>query len=207
VDAQWTKPFWNGIASVDLRYWMGEKPQHFPKTQVKMAYDDTAIYGIFKVEDRYVKAVHTRHQQAVYEDSCVEWFFSPEAVADHGYFHLEINCGATMLFYYRPEPGAEAFVEVQKAHLDKINIASTLPKKVDPEIDVPTTWILEFAIPFSVVEAYHNFKRPQPGNVWRVNFFKCADKTSQPHWLTWAPVHHHRPNFHLPEYFGILEFQ
>ncbi|MCB0276848.1 MAG: diguanylate cyclase, partial [Calditrichaeota bacterium] len=26
------------------------------------------------------------------------------------------------------------------------------------------------------------------------------------HWLTWAPVEHPKPNFHLPEFFGTLVF-
>jgi hypothetical protein len=52
VDARWKKSPWDKISPVTLTNWMGAKPQHFPKTQVKMAYDEAAIYGIFKVEDQ-----------------------------------------------------------------------------------------------------------------------------------------------------------
>ena len=42
---------------------------------------------------------------------------------------------------------------------------------------------------------------------WRANFYKCADRTSHPHCLTWAPVDFPVPNFHLPRSFGVLEFE
>ena len=35
---------------------MGEYPLHFPDTRVKLAYDDQAIYLMFRVQDRYVRA-------------------------------------------------------------------------------------------------------------------------------------------------------
>lgn len=34
-----------------------------------------------------------------------------------------------------------------------------------------------------------------------------GDNTSHPHWLTWAPVHSPRPDFHTPRSFGTLEFE
>jgi hypothetical protein len=50
-------------------------------------------------------------------------------------------------------------------------------------------------------------EKPGPGVTWRANFYKCADKTSHPHWLTWAHVNYPKPKFHLPEYFGRIEFE
>jgi len=37
------------------------------------------------------------------------------------------------------------------------------------------------------------------------NFYKCADKLQHPHWLNWSPVDFPKPNFHLPQSFGVLE--
>jgi len=48
---------------------------------------------------------------------------------------------------------------------------------------------------------------PSPQAEWRVNFYKCADDTSHPHWLTWSPVDLPEPNFHHPQSFGILQFE
>ena len=58
-----------------------------------------------------------------------------------------------------------------------------------------------------ILEKYAQVTHPQPGGIWRANFYKCADKTSHPHWLTWSVVDKPRPDFHVPQFFGILEFE
>jgi hypothetical protein len=38
------------------------------------------------------------------------------------------------------------------------------------------------------------------------NFYKCADGTDSPHYVTWNPVQTPTPDFHRPEFFGELYF-
>jgi hypothetical protein len=206
INAVWDKMPWNEIEPVQLDHYMGDKPGHFPFTQAKVAYDNAAIYVIFRVEDRYVKASYNKNQDPVYFDSCVEFFFTPGTDINKGYFNLEMNCGGTMMFHHQIEPRTDQTL-ICDQHIELVDVAHTLPEIVDPEIDRDTTWIVEYRIPFSVLDEYHSFPRPEAGSVWRVNFYKCADQTSHPHWLTWAPVFFPRPDFHLPQYFGLLEFQ
>ena len=182
---------------------MGDKPEHFPKTQAKVVYDDQAIYVIFKVEDQYVRAVITKNQGPVCTDSAVEFFFSPDG--DPGYFNLEMNCGGTMLFHHQIEP-REGKLLIDDS-LKQVEVAHSMPKVVDPEIQEPVTWTVEYRIPFSMLQKYADFNVPHSGTVWRANFYKIADKTSHPHWLTWSPVINPEPNFHMPEYFGEIIFQ
>jgi hypothetical protein len=206
INAVWDKMPWNGIEPLSISHYMGDKPGHFPFTQAKVAYDNDAIYVIFRVEDRYVKAVADKHQGPVYLDSCVEFFFSPGRDSKEGYFNLEMNCGGTMLFHHQMEPRTDQ-TPISEDQLREVEVAHTLPQIVDPEITTDTTWTVEYSIPFSILEDYHSFPGPEAGAVWRANFYKCGDKTSHPHWLTWAPVDFPKPNFHLPQYFGVLEFQ
>ena len=44
-----------------------------------------------------------------------------------------------------------------------------------------------------------------PGGKLYANFYKCGDKTEQPHFLSWSPIDLPQPNFHAPEFFGVLE--
>ena len=69
------------------------------------------------------------------------------------------------------------------------------------------TWTVAYALPVSLLRDYGPVLTPSPGAAWRGNFYKCADNTSHPHWLTWSPIDHPRPNFHLPHTFGRLVFQ
>ena len=170
------------------------------------AYDNLAIYVIFRVEDKYVKAVHSNHQDPVYTDSCVEFFFSPDDNSNEGYFNLEMNCGGTMLFHHQTEPRTNQ-VHIADEDIQQIEVASTLPPIVDPEIQEETIWSVEYRIPFSVLARYRDFPIPEKGTIWRANLYKCADATSHPHWLTWAFIDLPSPNFHQPDFFGYLDFQ
>jgi len=207
IDANWDKPVWKSVEPLELAYYMGDKPEHMPRTQAKLAYDDQAIYVIFRVEDRYVRAVAERHQDMVCRDSCVEFFFTPGTDVTKGYFNLEMNCGGIMLLHYQVVPRKPTAVMTPE-DLAQIQVAHSMPKRVDPEITEPTVWTVEYRLPLSLVTKYAPYAAmPAPGVEWRANFFKCADQTSKPHWLTWSYVDRPKPDFHVPECFGTLRFE
>jgi len=206
VDEGWDKSPWEVIPSQIMGNHMGKRPDHFPKAEVKIGYDDMAIHLIFKVADRYVRAVAKEHQGNVWEDSCVEFFFTPGKDISRGYFNLEINCGGTMLFHFHPGGEREGLV-IPKGDCTRIRCTHSLPVIVDPEIKEPLLWSVGYSIPLALVKRYCPVVMPAPRVEWRGNFYKCADKSSHPHWLTWSPVDFPKPDFHLPRFFGILEFQ
>ncbi len=206
IDAKWDKPPWRLIEAESIRRFMGREPEHQPKTEFKIAYDNRALYLIFRVEDQYVRAIASCHQTAVCGDSCVEFFFTPGPDTAPGYFNLEMNCGGTLLFRFQRAPGA-GWVELPASAFHKMTIAHSLPAQVQPELQDPVTWTVEYRLPLDILTGYCQLVPPAPEVKWRSNFYKCADQTSHPHWLTWAPVLFPRPQFHLPEFFGILEFQ
>ncbi len=203
----WDAP--NGFAkaeTLELQHFMGDKPQHFPKVQARVLYDDKNIYVFFKVHDNYIRAVAVKTHDPVCRDSCVEFFFIPSENLADGYFNVEINCGGTMLLYHQTARGTNQ----RKAALDdceKIRIKASLPKIVEPEIQQPTTWTLQYAIDVEMLKKYTNVVKPAKGVKWLANFYKCADNTSHPHWLTWNKVDLPKPDFHRPEFFGTLIFE
>ncbi len=205
-DAIWNESPWRDVPSELIQNHMGKRPDHFPKTEVKITYNNVAICVMFQVEDRYVRAVAAEHQDNVCGDSCVEFFFTPDSDVSKGYFNLEMNCGGTMLFHFQPMPGKDRIV-IPKSECSKIRSAHSLPRIVDPEIEEPVTWTVEYRIPIALLERYCQVITPAPHAIWRANFYKCADNTSHPHWLTWSPVNSPTPDFHVPQSFGILEFE
>jgi len=185
---------------------MGKKPDHFPKTQVKIAYDAESVSLMFRVEDRYVRATAATHQDDVYKDSCVEFFFTPGSDLFQGYFNFEMNCGGTMLFHFQRQPRKEK-IPIPESECGNIAVMHSLPKIVDPEIAGPVTWSVAYRIPLTLLERFCKVTTPDSQAVWRVNFYKCADDTTHPHWLTWSPVDLPAPNFHHPQAFGFLQFE
>ena len=207
LDADWHGPVWGGLDALSLNGFLGsDPPAHRPRTHVKTAYDSDALHWIFRVEDRYVRAVAARHQDAVCRDSCVEFFFVPGPDIAQGYFNLEINCGGTVLFHWQPVPKRDVVV-VAEADVAALGVAASLPKIVDPEIGEPTVWTVACRLPMAVLQRYAPVVAPGHGVAWRANFYKCGDATSHPHWLTWAPVDPSSFGFHRPDIFGELVFE
>jgi hypothetical protein len=62
-------------------------------------------------------------------------------------------------------------------------------------------WIAELAIPFSCLTQEFD-----PGETWRLNFFRVEGPEPNRFYSSWHPTHTPQPNFHVPEVFGELQF-
>ena len=206
MDANWDKSQWQNVQAIKLNNFMGEKPKFWPETEVKMLYNENYIYVIFRVHDRYVKAVATHINAPVYHDSAVEFFFTPGSDISYGYFNLEVNCGGTPYFKFQ-KGFKKNVINIDFNDIKTIKMAHSLPQLIEDEIKTPVTWTLEYKIPVQMLSKYTEITPPQPGVVWRANFYKTADATSNPHYLTWNKVKNDSPNFHLPQFFGMIRFQ
>jgi len=214
----WDETPWRSANVIALTNFLAQSKSRHPRVEAKAVYQDDGLFVFFRVFDKYVRCVQTQYQGSVCTDSCVEFFVEPRA--GRGYFNFEINCGGTLLLYYCvPQPAAAAGEAGPKAGKPKrpvfnpvpwelgrqVAIYHSLPQVVDPEIEQDTEWKIEYFIPFAIFEQYFGPLGPMAGQVWRANFYKCADKTSQPHWLTWAPMGA-ECDFHLPQYFAPIRF-
>ena len=200
-------PIWQQADTLEVQHFRPESSDHRPGTSARMLYDAQGVYGMFRVQDRYVRCVRTQYHDTVWKDSCVEFFAQPKP--DRGYFNFEFNCGGAFLCSYITNPertpeGFREFVKVPAGIGQTIRVKSSLPPQVEPEITAPLVWTLGFFIPLALFEHYLGPLGALPGQVWRGNFFKCAEENSHPHWASWSPVDEF--NFHRPECFGTIQF-
>ncbi len=203
----WEAHCWRAVPVLRVSHFRSESTDHRPLTWAKLGYSAHGLTGMFRVHDRFVRCVRTGYQEAVFKDSCVEFFVQP--LEGRGYFNFEFNCGGAMLASYITNPtrtntGFKAWKPLSLGDCRRVDIQHTLPPVVEPERDAPTIWHLAFFIPFSLLENYAGRIPTGSGNVWRANFYKCGDDTSHPHWAAWSPVD--RLNFHLPRCFGRIRF-
>ena len=176
-----------------------------PAVKAKFMYDDENIYGMYYVEDQYVKVTRTGYQQSVCCDSCVEIFLQPQDDKFH-YLNFEFSGGTAMLLYNINDLKTRDYTHVSDADCETVIRRSTLPAKVDPEITDPINWKFFIQIPISLfVKNGINVNPALSGQVWRGNVTKCADETSHPAWLSWQDLS--KLNFHLPECFGEFIFE
>ena len=206
IDANWEKAPWQDAEVLTIGNTMGDVPDFSPDTRARIMYDDTYLYVIFKVVDKYVKAITTEPNGPVWEDSCVEFFFAPDSAKVLHYFNLEVNCGGTPLMRFNRIPRTD-YDTLTGKELSMIEIAASMPVLVDPELVGDTTWTIEYKIPFELLKSYSNISQPASGVVWKANLYKIADKTSNPHYLTWALIKNGIVDFHQPEFFGKLVFE
>lgn len=204
IDANWDKEQWKKIKEIPISNFMGDIPAFRPVVSGKMMYDNDNLYLIYKVEDRHVRIQMDKFNSSVSTDACVEFFFSPDVNWPLRYFNLEINAGGTALMAYHKDGER---INLSENDFKVVEIAHTLPKKLDKEISEPVTWYLEFKLPLELLKKYANISQPQKGVNWKANFYKTSSRSSNPHYLTWAVVQNPKPQFHLPHFFGTIIFK
>jgi len=205
LKGDWDGPAWGATEALEVAGFHEKSSDHRPRTQAKLLYDDSNLYVVFRVEDKYVRSVRTGYQAEVCKDSCVEFFVGPHA--DLGYFNFETNCGGSLLLHYNGKGNDAGWQSlVAQSWLEKVRLYHSMPSVVPNELPGPQTWLVEYAIPFDLFDAHVRPVRPVAGKEWRANFYKCASDCSHPHWASWSPIGE-ALTFHDPRYFGRLVFE
>jgi hypothetical protein len=209
MDDPWLSDSWGLAPVLRVDQFHVLSSSHRPITTVKLLHDGVDLHVVFRVQDRFVRCVHTEYQSEVYLDSCVEFFLQP--IAGGSYLNFEINCGGALLLYFieDPTPGDakpfRKFCPVPEKIARLIKIEASMPRRIEPEISDPITWTIRASVPFSLFEQFVGRVGEIAGQRWRGNFFKCGDQTSHPHWASWSPIGNEL-RFHQPELFGSLIF-
>jgi hypothetical protein len=169
-----------------------------PQVRFNIAYSNKEIFLKFYIKEKYFKAEKTVTNEMVCEDSCVEFFVSPSD--DSQYYNFEFNAIGTCLL--GTGTGRENRSLAPPEIISKIrrmtSAGSTPVKKKNEEY----IWTITVAIPKEVF--YNHDINELKGKTLRANFYKCGDKLTEPHYVTWNPVGTLTPDFHQPAYFGQL---
>lgn len=183
---------WDHIPSLDIDtlLWSPEVPI---TAGAKLCYDQDAIYVHLFAREPNIRAENSGALGLPYEDSCLEFFFSP-VQGDPRYINVEINPNGCIFLGLG---GPDAYLRI-------------LP--VDPTItpDVHRNedgWNVTYAVPCSLIRHFFPDFHPVSGGKIRANCYKCGDLTVQPHYLSWNPISLPAANFHCPEYFGQMRFE
>lgn len=211
VRAAWDGEYWREVPVLQVSQFHPDSSDHRPLVEAKLAHSGNALHVFFRVQDRYVRAVARNLNDPVYRDSCVELFLQPPGRKE--YVNIEINCGGTLLAGYvedptrrdRHSPLAKS-TPVTPKQASHISIEASLPKIVEPEIDLPTEWTVRYTVPLAFFEEFFGPLGEWNGQTWRGNLYKCGDGTSHPHWASWAPLGKEL-NFHQPDKFAPLRFE
>lgn len=171
-----------------------------PDVKFAIGYTDNEILLKYYITEEHFKAEKTKTNQMVCEDSCVEFFVSP---ADDGmYYNFEFNGIGTCLLGSgtKRENSTKADPEI----ISGIRRMTSMGSDPINERKGRISWTITISIPKELF--FHHQIKKLEGRIFRANFYKCGDKLSIPHYVTWNPVGTSKPDFHQPDFFGRLEF-
>jgi len=172
-----------------------------PAAEFRIAHTDSAILLHYKMREATVRAVASGDNGRVWEDACAEFFAMP---ADDGvYYNMECNCAGTLLI--EAGHGRTGRTKAPAAVLGTVERWASLGREPFDERMEETAWEVALIIPYSAF-FMHDIKSLD-GKTIKANFYKCGDKLSTPHFLSWNPILLDSPNFHCPEFFGTLRFE
>lgn len=175
-----------------------KKFSYKPEVKFRIAHTGKEVLLHYKVTEQSVRAMAGDDNGPVWEDACVEFFVSP--TGDSCYYNFECNCTGKLLIQGgpvgdRPLAGKEV--------LEKVKRWTSLGSGIFEERMGMCTWEVALVIP---VEAFFRQQLTSlDGCMMRGNFYKCGDKLSVPHYLSWSPIVLPRPRFHSPQFFGLLK--
>lgn len=186
---------WNAVDNV---CWAENYP-YAPDVKFRIAHTGDTIMINYKVKEKAVRAVAETDNGRVWEDSCCEFFISP--ARDDMYYNIECNCAGKILF----ESGNTRHDRKRYplSTVATIKRWSSLGNGVFEETPREEEWEMSLIIPAAMFEGVKDFT----GMKSNANFYKCGDKLTTPHFLSWNLVETETPDYHRPEYFGKIVFE
>lgn len=184
--------------TVEILNWIKEYA-YKPITYFNIARSNESIFIKFSVHGSMLRAIYSNDQDPVNEDSSVEFFC--QIPGDDYYMNFEFNCIGTCKAAKRVARNVKV-TPYSKEELSMIKRYPSLGRRAFNEMEGMFDWELTVKIPLDIMGI-------NPANLPEKilgNFYKCADGTDSPHFVTWSPIPTEKPDFHRPEFFGELYF-
>ena len=174
---------------IDTLNWVEQYPVA-PETTFTIAHTNEMLYVRYEVKGEVPLATKTNDLELVNEDACVEIFIGDKD--NTHYWNFEFNPAGVCNASHRKER------KVDVVRLNPEQLASI--QRYGQQL-CAAHWTLLIGIPLSLIEfdLAHEHTR-------RANLYKCGDKTAIKHYASWNPIEAEAPAFHLPEFFGEIQF-
>ena len=182
--------------SIDVVNWADFS--YKPVVVFDIARGDKDLYIHYFVRGLSLRAMAGEDGEFVHTDSCVEFFVRKSE--EQFYTNFEFNCIGTCLA--ARGNGRHNRTPFTSNEYKKIRRYTTVPQETFAEKTGLYEWELTVAIPFELMglDAAN-----LPASI-RANFYKCADETAHPHYVTWSEINLPAPDYHCPEHFGEILF-
>lgn len=204
VDGDLSKPVWSRAPAVTLvDVATGAAPRQ--ATSVRLLHDDENLYLGFHAEDREIWGSHREHDAPVWEENALEIFLDPYglgrtyyevAVSPHG-----VVFDAVIVNRHVFPDGPRDMSTLREWLCEGLKVAVRVDGELDVRQPVSRHWDVELRLPLRQLAPKC---LPQRGTMWRMNLMRIDRTGGQEEFQAWSPTG--RVDFHMPAYFGGLEF-
>ena len=174
---------------IDTLNWVEQYPVA-PRTTFTIAHTNEMLYVRYEVKGEVPLATKTNDLELVNEDACVEIFIG-DADNTH-YWNFEFNPAGVCNASHR----RERKVDVVRLNAEQLASIQRYGQQL-----CAAHWTLLVGIPLALIDLDLTRERAR-----RANLYKCGDKTPMKHYASWNPIEAEAPAFHLPEFFGEIQF-
>ena len=193
---QFDHPAWDKCEQVKIEhYWSGDPAPASRHAEARLCWSNEALHVRF-VGEQHEPLVVTenpvtdRKTHGLWDRDVCEIFVAPDPTHPERYFEFEaaptgewIDLGIVIKSTGREtdwdfKSGMEAAALVE-------------PQSVKIGIRIPWSGVIG---------------KPEVGDVWLVNLFRCVGPEAPERYLAWRPTRTPEPNYHVPDAFGELRF-
>ena len=178
------------------KYWSGEVAPQDRRAEVRVLWNDSGLYVLFRCVQREELVVEhppqtSRKRIGLWDRDVCEVFLAPAAAMPSRYFEFEAAPNGEWL-------DIKIHLTEQRRESDwDFNSGMSVQAIIESDRVLTSMFV-----PWS-----NEVPRPSAGDVWRANFFRCVGRGEQRGYLAWQPTFTDEPNFHVPEAFGWLRFE
>jgi len=188
---------WTNCPPVKIEhYWSGEPAPQERHAEARIYWSDEALHVRFSCEQHEplnvsANPITDRKTLGLWDRDVCEIFLAPDPKHPERYFEFEaaptgewVDLGIVV----NPS-GRETDWDYNSG---MTTAAQTAPGRL----------LVGIRIPWS-----ESIPKPEKGDAWRVNVFRCVGPEAPERYLAWRPTRTPEPNYHVPEAFGELRFQ
>jgi len=189
-------PIWEDCQPIAINhYWSGEPAPSARHAEARICWSNEALHVRFvgAQHEPLIVSDNPRTDQktlGLWDRDVCEIFVAPDVARPERYFEFEAAPTGEWI-----DLGIVVRPTGRETDWDFVSGFTTTAKLEGEQLTIGMRIPWSEAIP-----------KPSPGDVWRVNLFRCVGPEAPERYLAWIPTKTPEPNFHVPEVFGDLRF-
>ena len=189
-------PNWGALPSLDIDNPYLTTPAGIT-AKAQICYNDEEFLVHLSTVENNIRAEENGPLCAPCEDSCLEFFFSPNE-GDARYVNIEVNMNGAV------------YLGIGSNVIDLVRLIPEEPVSDIFNPDIKKTedgWEIFYRVPYTLIRRFFPDFKVYSGKAMRANCFKCADLSEPPHYLSWSPIAGEPFTFHKSHCFGTMIFE